>query len=781
MNNYDVIVIGGGHAGLEASFITAKMGLHTLLITHLIDNIALASCNPAVGGLGKGHLVKEVDSLGGLMGAITDISGLQYRILNASKGPAVRGTRAQIDMDLYRRYARDFALHTHGLEVMQGNVVEILCEDSKDSIKQAVGVKLSIGKEIYAKKVILTSGTFLNGKVHIGTHTSNNGRIGEISSNELSENLKRLGIPLSRLKTGTCPRILGTSIESKHLQKHYGDAINASLEHEEEMNEIWEEDSNNSQNLESRENIESKNVDSKVDSNNSQNLDSNNLPPAHHPTIEKDSIESNHNENNQKDLLLRNAIEKSDFKDWQAFQNFIHKNYNETKELDSISEREYNAIINESFLKQDAPYFSLLTHHYLNYGKKNLISRYLDKRLEHGYFRPHELPCFVTYTNETTHKIIESNFHLAPLFTGQIQGTGPRYCPSIEDKINRFRDKERHQLFLEPQTYAASEYYVNGLSTSLPFEVQESVIHSIEGLQNAKITRYGYAIEYDYSQPTNLYHTLESKIISSLYFAGQINGTTGYEEAAAQGITAGINAALSILYSQGKTSRKNLIFDRSESYIGVMIDDLVTKGTNEPYRVFTSRAEYRLLLREDNACFRLLKYAKELRLLDDSIIAQLEIDKKDIESNLYILDEDYTPSMEHLSLLESIGESGFSNKCKFSQIIGRDSMNAKKLRRLDSRFSNLSTRALKQLQIYAKYKDYIVKQEAQIKRSEKNLSLKIPSDFDYKNISGLSLEVIEKLSKERPTTLKEASLISGITPASLEVLELHLCIKHHKS
>lgn len=737
MNNYDVIVIGGGHAGLEAGFITAKMGLKSLLITHLIDNIALASCNPAIGGLGKGHLVKEVDSLGGLMGAITDISGLQYRILNASKGPAVRGTRAQIDMDLYRRYARDFALHTHNLEVMQGNVVEILCEDSKEDSKKAIGVRLSINKKIYAKKIILTSGTFLNGKVHIGEHTSNNGRIGEISSNELSENLKALGIPLSRLKTGTCPRILGSSIESKHLQKHYGDAINAEHSHEEELDEIWED-----------------------------NIESN-----------RDNIESK-SQNKEKNILLRNAMEKSDIKNWQEFQNFIHKNFNESKELDSISQSEYNAILNDSFLKQDAPYFSLLTHHYLHYSKQNLISKFLDKRLEHGYFRPYELPCFVTYTNEKTHKIIESNFHRAPLFTGQIQGSGPRYCPSIEDKINRFRDKERHQLFLEPQTYGGSEYYVNGLSTSLPFEVQEEVIHSIEGLENAKITRYGYAIEYDYSQPTNLYHTLESKIISNLYFAGQINGTTGYEEAAAQGITAGINAALSILHAQGKVTRKNLIFDRSESYIGVMIDDLVTKGTNEPYRVFTSRAEYRLLLREDNACFRLLKYAKELRLLDDSIISQLEIDEADIKSHLSILDEDYTPSSEHLSLLESMGESGFSNKCAFAQIIGRDSMNAKKLRLLDARFKNLSSRTLKQLQIYAKYKDYIAKQEAQISRSNKNLSLKIPKDFVYEGISGLSLEVIEKLSKARPATLKEASLISGITPASLEVLELHLCTKN---
>lgn len=766
-NNYDIIVVGGGHAGVEASYICAKMGLKTLLITHLIDNIALASCNPAIGGLGKGHLVKEVDSLGGLMGAITDISGLQYRILNASKGPAVRGTRAQIDMDLYRKHARDILLHTKNLHVLQGNVTKILSKHTKAKAEQkhndlakddleAIGVSLSIKKDFFAKKIIITAGTFLKGLIHIGENKSENGRAGEASSNELSQSLRQLGIPLSRLKTGTCPRILGSSIAHENLEKHYGDAHYDALHN---LNDL-----------------QTANI--LTDEYQSENK---HLNAPHKP---KQIATQKHH-----DFLFRNALQSTDLQEWQKFKNFVQDTFcfQPLEDSKTIYEEQTNNDKDYFDFKQlfaksriEAPYFSILTQDYLLYNRKNIITESLKKRILYGYFRPKELPCFVTYTNEETHKIIEKNFYRAPLFTGQIQGVGPRYCPSIEDKVNRFRDKTRHQLFLEPQTYGAGEYYVNGLSTSLPYEVQEQVIHSIKGLENAIITRYGYAIEYDYSQPTNLFHTLESRIVKNLYLAGQINGTTGYEEAAAQGIMAGINAALSILHKEGKSGRDSLVLDRSESYIGVMIDDLVTKGTNEPYRVFTSRAEYRLLLREDNACFRMLPYSRELGLLDSEILNQLEIDLQNIKECLPLINQDYTPNKHNLEKLACIGEEGFQNKCSFGLILGRDSMRPTKMRKLDHRFKGLSARALRQIQIHAKYQSYIDKQEMQIKRSRHSLSVEIPSDFIYDGISGLSLEVIEKLSLAKPKTLNEAKRISGITPASLEVLELHIAMYHKR-
>lgn len=614
----DVIVVGGGHAGIEASYALAKMGLKVHLLTILVENIGLASCNPAIGGLAKGHLVKEIDALGGLMGIITDNCGLQYRILNASKGPAVRGSRAQIDMDSYKIFARNALFNMPNLSISQEIVDKLLVKN--DSV---YGLQTNIGKIYKAKKIIITTGTFLNGVVHIGKHMSKNGRVGESSSINLSKDLANLGFEMGRLKTGTCPRVDGKSIDFTNLETHNGDTI--------------------------------------------------------------------------------------------------------------------------------PPHFSFRTNT--------------------QYFNPAQFPCYITYTNENTHKIIRDNFHLAPLFSGQISSVGPRYCPSIEDKVYRFASKTRHQLFLEPQTKDCNEYYVNGLSTSLPFEIQEDVLHSIEGLENAKITRYGYAIEYDYVMPTELKHTLETRKIANLYFAGQINGTTGYEEAAAQGLIAGINAALSI------KGENEFVLKRNEGYIGVMIDDLVTKGTNEPYRVFTSRAEYRLLLREDNAIFRLSKYGYKFGLLDN--IDEILSDKCDIDKGLKFLEDiDYTPTKEFLEFLESINEAKISDITKGIQLVGRDSFDISKIRELDSIFVKMSPRALEQIKIECKYYHYIKKQIAEIRRLDSTLEVKIPKDFIFDDIPGLSIEVVEKLNKFRPKNLREAFGISGITPASIDVLHLYIFLRN---
>lgn len=626
---YDVLIIGGGHAGLEASIASAKMGAKTHLITLLIQNLALASCNPAVGGLGKGHLVKEIDALGGVMGEITDKCGIQFRILNSSKGPAVRGTRAQIDMDRYSIFAKEIALHTPNLTISQESAESLIYEKDSQGRYVAKGIKTNIGKTYYAKRIILTTGTFLRGLVHIGETKLQNGRFGEMSPQNLSNSLQDMGLTLGRLKTGTCARIDGRSIDFSQLEVHNGD--------------------------------------------------------------------------------------------------------------------------------MNPPHFSYKTTN----------------------FNPTQLPCYVTYTNENTHRIIRENFHRAPLFTGQIEGVGPRYCPSIEDKVNRFADKNRHQLFLEPQTQEAVEYYINGLSTSLPIDVQEAVIHSIKGLENAHITRYGYAIEYDYVEPTELYHTLETKKCANLFLAGQINGTTGYEEAAAQGIMAGINAALSL-------QNKSFTLARNEAYIGVMIDDLVTKGTKEPYRVFTSRAEYRLLLREDNAYLRLGAYAYEFGLIDEVRYTQTMTDKSHIERTMeYLQTHHLTPSSSNLAMLTSLGLSPIADKTLLIHIIGREELDFPRLRKLLTHcgvenIDSISEGALEQIFIESKYFDYIHKQKEQIGQMEQMLQVEIPRDFTFDNIPGLSLEVIEKLKKFTPKSLFEASEISGITPASLDVLHLYIHLHHKK-
>lgn len=615
---YDVIVVGGGHAGIEAALASARMGHNTLMVSMLAEQVGATSCNPAVGGLAKGHLVRELDALGGEMGLLTDEAGIQFRILNITKGPAVRGSRAQIDMDRYRIIARNTILTTPNMSLIQETVTSLIIEDNT-----VVGVQTHLLNEYRAKRVILTTGTFLNGMIHIGEIRQEAGRFGEFAAKGLTDSLREQGLNIGRLKTGTCPRVDSSSIDFSVMEIQDGDT-------------------------------------------------------------------------------LPNPF---------SFRTDREKFAREKKQL----------------------------------------------------------PCYIAYTNEDTHSLIEGNFHRAPLFTGQIEGVGPRYCPSIEDKVNRFRDKERHHLFIEPQTAENTECYINGMSTSLPPDVQRQMIHSVIGMENAKIVRYGYAIEYDYIDPTELKHTLETKKVKNLYCAGQINGTTGYEEAAAQGLMAGINAALSL------EEKAPLVLRRDEAYIGVLIDDLVTKGTKEPYRMFTSRAEYRLLLREETADLRLGQYGHALGLISDEEMARIELKRLQINEGLTLLDETIlTPTKEFLAFLESIDEERINDKMAATQLVSRKSFDLEKLVALIPSFSTLDPYIQEQILIEAKYARYVEKQSEDVEKMSRMLHIAIPENFDFKSVSGLSNEIVDKLGRFNPPTLQAASQISGMTPAALDILQIYI-------
>ncbi len=619
---YDVIVVGGGHAGTEAALAAARMGSRTLLITHNIETLGQMSCNPAIGGIGKTHLVKEIDALGGAMARATDRGGIQFRVLNSSKGPAVRATRAQADRALYRAAVRSILENQNNLDIFQQPVEDLIIHS-----EVVAGVVTQMGLRFFAPTVVLTAGTFLGGKIHIGLENSSGGRAGDPPSIALAHRLRELPFNVGRLKTGTPPRIDARSVDFSVMTPQAGDTP---------------------------------------------------IP----------------------------------------------------------------------------------------------VMSYLGRAEEH----PQQVNCYITATNERCHEIIRGGLDRSPMYTGVIEGLGPRYCPSIEDKVMRFADKTSHQVFVEPEGLNTHELYPNGISTSLPFDVQLALVRQIKGFENAHITRPGYAIEYDYFDPRDLHYSLETKFIKGLFFAGQINGTTGYEEAAAQGLLAGLNASL---FAQGKES---WCPRRDEAYIGVLVDDLITLGTTEPYRMFTSRAEYRLLLREDNADLRLTPKGRELGLVDDERWEHFSIKKEGIGKELSRLKSSWVqPTSAKAEEINKLLEKPMIREYSLSDLLARPEVTYETLTHAISEFSadlpkspELARQITEQVEIQLKYQGYIDRQEEDIKKLKRQEDTPLPEDFDYQQMQGLSNELKQKLQKVRPENISRATRIPGMTPAAISLLLIYL-------
>jgi len=620
---FDVIVVGGGHAGTEAALAAARMGCKTLLLSHNIETLGQMSCNPSIGGIGKGHLVKEVDALGGAMGIATDEGGIQFRILNSSKGPAVRATRAQADRILYKAAIRRRLENRPNLWLFQQAVDDLMVEGDR-----VVGAVTQVGIKFRSRTVVLTAGTFLDGKIHVGLNNYSAGRAGDPPAVSLSARLKELKLPQGRLKTGTPPRLDGRSIDFSKCTEQPGDG----------------------------------------------------MPGGMSPEM---------------------------------------------------------------------PVFSFMGH---------------------AAMHPQQMPCWITHTNERTHEIIRSGFDRSPMFTGKIEGVGPRYCPSIEDKIHRFADKSSHQIFLEPEGLETHEVYPNGISTSLPFDIQYALVRSIPGLENAHLTRPGYAIEYDFFDPRDLDYSLQTRPIQGLFFAGQINGTTGYEEAAAQGLLAGLNA--------GRWVRGEEPWwpGRDEAYLGVLIDDLITRGTSEPYRMFTSRAEHRLLLREDNADLRLTEIGRRLGVVDDERWRVFETQREAIERESQRLREVWVrPAQISEADAQRVLQGPLARESRAAELLRRPEVTYAGLMSLPGVGpGELDPQVAEQVEIQAKYAGYIERQREDIERQRRHEQMTLPPDLDYAEVRGLSREVREKLSRHRPHTLGQAGRLPGVTPAAVSLLLIHL-------